>query len=190
MTVLQIYLFSALYLIIFTVVALLTHPTLRRIAGALAGGAVAGVAALGMIACGEWLAWWHFVMSWEPYYLISMVIGFAITTAFVFLITWRVARRFGWRGLTVVLIAVAIIGPPRDYWYMERFPEWGTFGPGLAPVLADAAAYVLFVGLGHGVMRVVAGPASGDRLARRPWEKRGIQETRADQVAPPDGPRD
>jgi hypothetical protein len=37
-------------------------------------------------------------------------------------------------------------------------------------VLAISAAYVLLGILGHGVMRLVAGPAREDRLARRPWE--------------------
>ena len=90
--------------------------------------------------------------------------------AFIFLITWRIARRFGWRGLAVVLVILALIGPPRDYWYMRQFPEWGSYAPGIAPVLAISAAYVLLVLVGHGVMRLVAGPAREDRLARRPWE--------------------
>ena len=66
-----------------------------------------------------------------------------------------------------VVIAAAVIGPPRDYWYMARFPEWGAYGPGIAPVLAISATYVLFGVLGHGVMRLVAGPSREDRLARR-----------------------
>jgi hypothetical protein len=90
--------------------------------------------------------------------------------AWLFLVSWRIARRFGRRGLAAALLAVAVIGPPRDYWYMARFPEWGAFGPGLAPVLADSAAYVLMAVVGHGVMRLVAGPARADGLARRPWE--------------------
>jgi hypothetical protein len=70
----------------------------------------------------------------------------------------------------VVVIVAAVIGPPRDYWYMARFPEWGAYGPGVAPVLAIAATYVVMVVLGHGVMRLVAGPARESPLARRPWE--------------------
>jgi hypothetical protein len=171
MTILQIVLFSAAYLALAAVVITLVRATPRRAAGALAGGAIAGVAGLGVVALGEELGWWHFVMYWEPSYVALMVLGFAVSLWFVFLLSWRIARRFGWRGLAVGLIAVAIIGPPRDYWYMERFPEWGAFGPGLAPVLADAAAYVLLLVLGHGVMRLVAGPARADQLARRAWAR-------------------
>ena len=74
------------------------------------------------------------------------------------------------RGLAVVLVVLAVIGPLRDQWFMRRFPEWGSYGPGIAPVLAISASYVVLVLVGHGVMRLVAGPAREDRLARRPWE--------------------
>ena len=118
---------------------------------------------------GERVGWWHFTITWRPYFLTLMLID-ATLCAFIFLITWRIARRFGWRGLAVVLVAAAVIGPPRDYWYMKRFPEWGAYVPGVAPVLAISATYVVLGVLGHGVMRLVAGPARADRLARWPWE--------------------
>jgi hypothetical protein len=90
--------------------------------------------------------------------------------AFIYLITWRIARRLGWRGLVVVMVVFAALGPVRDYQYMAMFPGWGAYAPGIAPVLAIAATYAVMVVLGHGVMRLVAGPAREDRRARRPWE--------------------
>jgi hypothetical protein len=169
MTTQQLYLFNSLYLVVLLVVAVLTRATARRIAGAFAGGAAIGVVALGIIALGEKVGWWHMAITWEPYFLTLLLIGFA-ECAFIFLITWRISRRFGWRGLVVLLAVLAVIGPPRDYWYMRRFPEWGGYASGVAPVVAISATYVLLVLLGHGVMRLVAGPADADRLARRPWE--------------------
>jgi uncharacterized membrane protein len=169
MTTQQLYLFNCIYLVVSVVVAVLTRATMRRIAGSLAGGGAAGVVALGIIALGERVGWWRMAITWEPYFLTLMLIDFALC-AFIFLVTWRIARRFGWRGLAVVLVVLAVIGPPRDYWYMRRFPEWGSYGPGVAPVLAISATYVVLVLVGHGVMRLVAGPAREDRLARRPWE--------------------
>jgi hypothetical protein len=169
MTAQQLYLFNGLYLVVLVVVAFLTRATARRIAGALAGGAAFGVVALGIIALGEEVGWWHMTITWEPYFLTLMLIDFALC-AFIYLITWRIARRFGRRGLAVVVIVAAVIGPPRDYWYMARFPEWGAYAPGVAPVLAIAATYAVMVVPGHGVMRLIAGPAGEDRLARRPWE--------------------
>lgn len=169
MTTQQIHLFNCLYLAVLVVVAFLTRATAPRIAGALAGSVTFGVVALGIIALGEKVGWWHMAITWEPYFLALLVIDFALC-AFIYLITWRIARRFGWHGLATVVIVAAVIGPPRDYWYMAKFPEWGAYGPGIAPILAISVTYVLMVILGHGVMRLVAGPARGSPLSRRPWE--------------------
>jgi hypothetical protein len=183
MTTTQFHLFNAFYLILLIVVAILTRATLRRIVGALAGGVAAGVVALGIIALGEKVGWWHFIFPRDPYFLTVMLIGLPLI-GFIFLITWRIARRFGGRGLAVVSVAVAIIGPPRDYFYMRMFPEWGSYGPGVAPFFAVSATYVIVVLVGHGVMRLFAGPAGADRLARRPWERPDLEEKPAsDQVA-------
>lgn len=166
MTIRQLYLFNCLYLVLTAAVAILTRAPLRRIAGALAGAALAGVVALGVIAFGESAGWWHMVMTWEPYFLALFWIDMVLC-AFVFLITWRIARRFGWRGLAVAVFVVAVLGPVRDSWYMAKFPEWGAYAPGFAPMLATSGTYVLLGVLGHGLMRLVAGPAAADRLARR-----------------------
>ncbi len=169
MTIQQLYLFSGIYLVVLVVVAILTRATPRRIVGAMAGGVATGVVALAIIPLGERVGWWHRAITWEPYFLTLMLILFAVC-AFVFLLTWRIARRFGGRGLAVVLIVAAIIGPPRDHLYLRWFPEWGSDASGIAPVLALSATYVVLFLVGHGVMRLVAGPAGEDRLARRPWQ--------------------
>jgi hypothetical protein len=166
MTTQQLCLFNGLYLVILFVVAVLTRPTARRIAGALAGAAAGGLVGLGIIALGEKVGWWHMAITWEPYFLTLLWIDFVLC-AYICLVTWRIARRFGGRGLAAFVVVAALIGPPRDYWFMERFPEWGAYAPGVAPVLAISATYVLLGVVGHGVMRLVAGPADKDRLARR-----------------------
>jgi hypothetical protein len=162
----QLYFFGCLYLAILAVAVVLTRATPRRLAGALVGATVMGAAALGIVAIGESARWWHFVMTWEPYYLILMWISM-IPCGFIFLITWRIARRFGGRGLAVAICVVAVVGPFRDSWYMAMFPEWGSYGRGFAPMLATSGAYVLLGIIDHGVMRLLAGPAAADRLARR-----------------------
>jgi hypothetical protein len=43
----------------------------------------------------------------------------------------------------VVAFIAAFIGPSRDYWYLRKFPEWGTYAPGIAPLLAISGAYVV-----------------------------------------------
>jgi len=170
MTTHQLHLFNGLYLVLLLLAALFTRPTMRRIAGALAGGAALGILLLGIIALGEKLGWWHFVIAWQPYFLSLLLIDCVLSCAAIYLVTWRIARRFGGRGLVVLGVVFALLGPVRDYQYMKRFPEWGAYAPGIAPVLAISAAYVLILVVGHGVMRLIAGPACADRLARRPWQ--------------------
>lgn len=165
MTTAQLHLMNALYVAVFVFVAIVTRATPRRVAGALLGGAVTGVIALGMIALGEQMRWWHMAVKWDPGVLALLWIDLALG-AFIYLITWRIARRFGWRGLAVVVATLAILGPVRDYQIMQRMPAWGAYGPGIAPMLAVSFTYVLWVVAGHGMMRLVAGPAREDRLAR------------------------
>ena len=110
-------------------------------------------------------------MRSDPYFLMLLWIDFALC-GYVFLLTWRIARRFGSLGLATVLFVSAVIGPVRDYQYLAMFPKWGNHARGLAPALGISGAYVFLLVLGHGVMRVIAGPSTADRLARRPWEKR------------------
>jgi hypothetical protein len=54
----------------------------------------------------------------------------------------------------VVVVVFAVLGPVRDYGYMERFPEWGVYAPGVTQVLAISATYVLLAVLGHETRRL------------------------------------
>ena len=106
------------------------------------------------------MIWWSVpVIQAASDRAVILAAGLAISMTPVYLVTWRVARRFGMRGLTVCVGLAAIVGPPRDYAFAAQFPNWMVFSPGMAPVLAVAVTYVLWIALGHGVMRLVAGPA-------------------------------
>jgi len=168
MTEQQLYFFGAAALVISIAAALLTRATLRRLAGAVVGAGAAGVVLLGVVTLGESARLWHMAIDWRPYMLALLLVNVALC-AYVPLITWRIARRFGWRGLVIAGLGAAIIGPPRDYWYMSKFPEWGYYAPGFAPVIAISVAYVTLIMVGHGVMWLVAGPARNDPLARNAW---------------------
>lgn len=179
MTTAQLHLFNCLYLVILAAVAILTRATFRRIGGAVAGSTACGAVAIFILASGVTDRWWHIVMRSDPYFLMLLWIDFALC-GYVFLLTWRIDRRFGSPGLATVLFVVAVIGPVRDYQYLAIFPKWGNHAKGLAPVLGISAAYVVLLILGHGLMRLIAGPSKADRLARRPWEMRqtsGISKT-------------
>jgi len=168
MTTRQLIVVICAYLVELVAVVYFTRATSRRVVGAFAGGAAVGIMGLGAIALGNELDLWRVPIYWTPYFLALFYLGFAISVTPIYLVTWRVARRFGVRGLVVCLGIVAIIGPPRDYLIAAMFPAWMVFAPGVAPVLADAATYVCIVALGHAVMRLIAGPSSEDRLKRRP----------------------
>ena len=168
-TLQQLHIFNALYLILLVVVVILTRASLRRIVGAIGGTFAAGAAGIVVIIICERVGWWNFTMHWEPYYLFQLGISVALGT-FVFLLTWRLARRFGGRGLAIALLLAALLGPFRDSAYMAMFPEWGYYSPGIAPMLAISVACVVIGVVGHGMMRVISGPATADPLARRLWK--------------------
>ncbi len=156
------------YAVAFIAVVHFTRATPRRALAALVGGAVAGGFFLGVGVLGLTIGWWQGPPPSTVGLLALFYVGTTISLAPIYPVTWRVARRFGWRGLGVCLIAAAVIGPPRDYLIAAAYPEWVVFAPGLAPVLAVSATYVGVVALGHIIMRLVGGPAHGDRLLQRP----------------------
>ena len=137
-----------------------------RLAGALCGGAVFGVVGLLAVALGERQGWWRVPKAGSSHFQLLLWLVIAASCTPVYLITWRVARRFGGRGLAILAVASAVIGPLRDYRVAAMFPDWVAFSPGLVPGLAVATIYALLVIVGHAVMRIVSGPAQGDSFAR------------------------
>ena len=158
------------YSVAFVAAVYFTRATTRRALGALSGAAVAGVWFVGMAVLGVSQGWWRGPLPSTPGLSALFYTGTAVSMSPVYPITWRVARRFGWRGLTLCLIAAAVIGPPRDYLIAALYPEWIIFAPGFAPIVAVSTTYIGAIALGHSIMRLVAGSAQGDQLARRRWQ--------------------
>jgi hypothetical protein len=167
MTTQEIVLWTCAYLLEFGAVIFFTRASTRRVAGALAGGASGGLLGLGAIALSEALGWWRIPFALTPSFLPLFYFGLSISLTPIYLVTWRLARRFGWRGLTVFVGFVAVIGPPRDYLIAATFPRWMVFAPGVIPIVGDAATYVGMMTVGHAMMRFIAGPANEDQLARK-----------------------
>jgi hypothetical protein len=167
MTTWQLIVVICAYAVELLVVIYFTRAMARRIVGAFAGAAAVGFMGIGAIILGNRLGLWRVPIFWIPSFLTLFYLGFVVSAAPIYLVTWRLARRFGWRGLAVFTFIVTIIGPPRDYLFATVFPAWMVFAPGLAPIVADALAYIGLVLLGHAVMRLIAGPAAADRLARQ-----------------------
>jgi hypothetical protein len=168
MTTQQIIVMSCAYAVALAAAIYFTRAPSRRVVGALAGGAVAACWGVGAIIAGEALGVWRDFLPPAHRLWVLFYLGLATSLSPIYLITWRVDRRFGWRGLVVCLVVAGVVGPPRDYLYVAIYPGWGAFAPGVAPVLADAATYIGLVALGHAVMGLVSGSARGSRLARQP----------------------
>ena len=164
MTTRQLIVVICAYLIELVVVVYFTRATPRRVMGAFAGGATVGCMGMGAIVLGNELGLWRVPIFWTPSFLALFYLGFVISVTPIYLVTWRLARRFGWRGLAVFTCIVGVIGPPRDYLFAATFPAWMVFAPGIGPLIADAMAYIGIVLIGHGVMRLIAGPSREDRL--------------------------
>jgi hypothetical protein len=160
------------YSVAIVAVVILTRATARRLVGALLGGIATGVVTAIVDVLGEQVGWWKFAIDFGSDFLTWAVVAVAwgVTVAPGFLLSWRLARRFGWRGPGALALFAAVIGPPRDYAFMALNPEWGSYGPGWVPVLGVAAIYTVLIPLGHWGMWLVAGPSRGSPLARRPWE--------------------
>ena len=163
MTTQQILITLLAYSIALAAAVYFTKPSWRRIAGAVAGGAAAGLVALGAAALGNAQGWWRVPLPSTFGALALLFLCCAVSWMPFLLITWRVAMRFGARGLAICLMVATIIGPPRDYLIAAVFPEWLVFSPGAVPILADAAAYFSMLGVGHAIMQLAAGPARGEQ---------------------------
>ena len=162
MTPQQIVIGLCVYAVALAAIVYFTRPTGRRFAGAVAGGAAAaGLGFVAIVPLGEALGRWHVPLDPSPLYMGLLFLATAVSTVPIYLLTWRIARRFGWRGLAVTFAAVAVIGPPREFAVEAKYPEWITYAPGVATVLAISVAYVGGIAAGHIVMRLVAGPARG-----------------------------
>jgi len=121
---------------------------------------------MAIIALCEALGWWRMPIASTPFQALLLYFAISISLSPIYLVTWRIARRFAWRGLAIFTAVVTIIGAPRDYLIAAKFPQWMVFLPGVAPILADSVAYFLIVVAGHAVMRQIAGPSASDPLAR------------------------
>jgi hypothetical protein len=166
MTLLQIAVMSAAYAALFAAAIYFTHAPWRRVVGALVGGAVASCFGMAAIVSGEMIGVWWVSLPSTAGVQALFVAGLAVSLSPIYLVTWRIVRRFGWRGLALCLLVVGIVGPPRDYFYASVYPEWMIFAKGIGPIIADAATYIGLVALGHVVMWIVSGDARGGQLAR------------------------
>ena len=167
----QMALFLYIVLAGFGVVVYLTRAMFRRAIGCLAAGAVFGLVWLNKFRIDYTMGWWRsaFPATPEPLKLFSMPLMSVITALFcgaLFLAYWRVARRFGRAGQVAMLLGVPIGGAIRDRIWWQHLIRVMVARPRIGPLLADAAVLAVGMALGLAVMRLIAGPAGRDPLAR------------------------
>jgi hypothetical protein len=156
-----------IYLTLLIAAIYFTRATTRRWAGALAGGAAVAVAGIGVEIVAHTRGFWRYPgveTAYGPRLMYPLVV---LVFALLALIGWRITRRFGWRGQALFLGAVTIVGTLRDYVVAGHMLKLIVIAPGLPTVLVDAACWAGTSALALAVMRLIAGPASGDRLAPR-----------------------
>jgi hypothetical protein len=152
----------------------LSRATARRVRAALLSGVATAVFNVGQDATARAFGFWSFpttptgVGPVEGYVAVALWYGAALA-----LISWRLDRRFGWRGPAGVVAFMTVFGPFRDY-TVATATGLIVFAPGALPLLFDAGCYFTGIGLNVLVMRWVGGPARADAL-RRP--RAGVQSS-------------
>ena len=146
----------------------LTRATSLRVAGALAGGLPVAAAMVIKFRVGRPFGWWRSGFTGDPHPMSLLSPLFPLTIALAgaayLLVCWRVSRRFGWAGLTLFIVALSGELALHDRFLWD--PALNIATVGIYPMLTDAALWALGFALGHGIMRLIAGPARSDVFAR------------------------
>jgi|SRR5215469_16187031 len=148
-----------------------TKASLRRVGAALLGGVAGGLLNVVADLLAYSLGLWHYASTHPAYaslwFYVTAALGYGAVAS---LIGWRIDRRFGGRGVLIFLACMVAYGLLRDFLGTAAANASGfhllVLTPGPLTVLADALCWVGCVGIALLVMRLFAGPATADRLAR------------------------
>jgi hypothetical protein len=151
---------------LFGVAVYFSRPTLRRLLGAFAGAAVFLLLFDKLVWAAHSSGWWdNALTNMPPMPVFLPVLGLPCWGTMLALISWRVTRRFGWRGQLTFLGIMSIGGPIRDRIGAAAMGLI-VFAPGMIPFIGHAMIWALSVVAMQAVMGVVAGAARSDRLTR------------------------
>jgi hypothetical protein len=157
---------AILTLAFFLLVAYLSRATARRVAGAIAVAALVAPMVLAVDLAASSAKLWRYLGVATAYAPIGFYLASGLGIGAVSLVVWRLARRFGPRVNAMTIAFFALYGPARDYLASRLAPSMIEFSPGAAPLLADMLAWASGISLALFAMRLVAGPAGADPLAR------------------------
>lgn len=125
----------------FALCALATRAPLRRIAAALAGGAVFAIGNAGWDVLAHRAGWWSYPgLGGATHGPALWYAAAGLSAAGVSLIGWRVVRRFGRSGLAMFLVAFALYCVARDARVAAAANSVIRFAPGAVPFVADGIA--------------------------------------------------
>jgi hypothetical protein len=157
---------AAVSFVLLLIVTWFTRPRLRRLVGALVGGLVFLALNVACDIIAYYAGWWHYPFTEESHapWLFYLGAGLLYGTA-VALIGWRINRRFKVRGLLIFLLLLSMFGAIRDFAYAS-VTNLLVFGYGIVPIITDWSAWATLFLMTQLVMRLIAGPANTDQLAR------------------------
>ncbi|MGH7176393.1 MAG: hypothetical protein ACREJC_03345, partial [Tepidisphaeraceae bacterium] len=104
MTTRQLIWMTLPYAAAFVALIYFTRATPRRVTGAVIGAAVVAWLVLGTIALAERMGLWRVPLEPSPVFLGLLCLSLVVSCAPLYLVTWRIARRFGGRGIAAVLV--------------------------------------------------------------------------------------
>ena len=167
----QMALFLYIALAGFGAAVYLTRAAFLRAMGSLAGGAVFAVVWMIKLRIDYAMGWWRsaFPETPDPLMLFSVPVMFLVLmlgVGVLFLASWRITRRYGWAGQVVMLLIASLGFAVRDRIWWQHLMRMMVATPGIGPLLADAALHAVGLALGYAVMRLIAGSARKDTLAR------------------------
>ena len=150
----------------FGVAIYLSRANFRRAVGAWVGGVALTIVWVVKLRIDYAMGWWRSALPETPDPMTQFSIVILVGGGVLFLVSWRISRRFGWLGQFVMLPIASLGFAFRDRIWWEHFTRIMVATPGIVPLLADAALLAVGLVIGHVAMRLIAGPAGKDRLAR------------------------
>ena len=147
----------------------LTRASLRRAAGALAGGMTFGTIWIVESRIDHLMGWWRNRLATTNQFSVPKLLFLTavFTGAVYLLVSWRLARRFGRTAVAVFIVVVAVIVAGGNRLLFQIVMPIMTVSSGLLPPLSETTFVSVGLMLGYAVMRLIAGPARNDRFARK-----------------------
>ncbi len=156
---------------LFALCAFFTRASLRRTASGLAGVIAFGVLQYAWDRLAAIAGWWSYP-GYNTSASMPMPLAIYLFSGLVYggfgLIGWRVARRYGWKGLLAFLAAWSLWGFIHDTVGSSLFSssQLMVLGPGVIPLLTDFLVYTTCMAAVIAMIRWVGGPFRADALAR------------------------